>query len=124
LIDFSIKFSSPFERQHIPSGAHSDIGWWSALSAYWNSVQLIQPSCPNIFVATDVSGHKGLGGVWENLWYSSQYPRCYRSCNIQFKEIFAILQVILCWGDTWLGTHVVFQCDNQAVVEWLTGNTA
>jgi hypothetical protein len=90
---------------------------------HWNGVQLIGPECPTIFVETDASGCKGLGGVWQDFWFSARCPRRFRDRDIQFKEIYAILQAILQWGDTWFGTHVVFRCDNQAVVQWLTSDT-
>ena len=124
LIDFSSKFSTPFSRLHIPSGARSDLGWWSALSAHWNGVQIIDPDRPTIYVETDASGRKGLGGVWQDFWFASCCPRRFRDRDIQFKEIYTILQAILRWGDTWFGTHVVFRCDNQAVVQWLSSDTA
>ena len=108
LLDFSLTFTSPFATCYIPKSAASDICWWQTFSAQWNSVMVLTLSLPSISVYTDASGQKGLGGVISDQWFSAQMLRCYRCHNIQFKEIFAILYAILCWGDSWVGHHVTF----------------
>jgi len=45
--------------------------------------------------------------------------RCLRrfcSRDIQFKEIYAVLQAILRWGHLWKGHHIVFHVDNYTLV--------
>ena len=125
LFDFSSSFSTPRSSRHIPASAHADIRWWAVFSQLWNGVRLITPrKYSGIPVFTDASGRKGLGGVFGTQWFSSCCPRCHRDRDIQFKEVYAVLRAVLCWGDQWSGQHVSFFCDNQAVVVWLNSGTA
>ncbi|PPR04749.1 hypothetical protein CVT24_006895 [Panaeolus cyanescens] len=124
IIDFSMKFHSPFQRLHIPTGCRADLHWWKCFASAWNGVRLLAPSRQSFSVFTDASGSKGIGGYWLNQWFSSRMPRKHRTKDIQFKELFAILHAILCWGDAWSDSHVNFYCDNQAVVAWMSSGTA
>src|SRR5882724_9677905 len=71
----------------------------------------------------DTSGSKGLGGIFKDRWYSSRCLHHFRTCDIQFKEIYAVLQVILRWGHLWRGHHIIFHMDNSAVVLALSSGT-
>lgn len=124
IFDFSASFDGkPFTRRRVPSGVRSDIAWWLAFSREWNGIRLLQPSAPTLHIYTDASGTKGLGGYFGDLWFCTRVARRHRAKDIQFKELYAILHAILCWGHTWSGQHIVFHCDNQDVVSWLTKGT-
>jgi hypothetical protein len=123
IIDFSMKFDSPFQRLHVPSGVRADLRWWTMFSSPWNGVRVLTDQRDQISIYTDASGSKGLGGYSGRAWFSARVPRRFRGRDIQFKEIAAILHAILCWGDTWQGRHIIFHCDNQAVVAWLSSGT-
>lgn len=86
-------------------------------------MRILDNDAPSFQVFTDASGTKGLGGVFENYWFSSHIPRRFRGEDIQFKETYAVLQAILRWGDFWDGSHVNFNVDNQAVVSWLNSGS-
>jgi hypothetical protein len=123
IFDFQSKFRSPFCRLRVPTGVRSDIAWWAIFSKQWNGVRLLRPSLPLMDVYSDASGWKGIGAVLDHRWFASRIPRRYRNRDIQFKELYAILRVILHWGDEWSAHHVVFHCDNQDVVAWLSSGT-
>ena len=123
IIDFSMRFQSPFQRLYITKGVKADIHWWRTFCTPWNGVRLLSPSLPVVDVHTDASGRKGIGGICQSEWFSSRVPRRYHNRDIQFKEVFAILHAILCWGSAWANHHLTFYCDNQAVVAWLTSGT-
>jgi hypothetical protein len=123
IIDFSMKFRSPFQKLHVAKGVRADICWWQTFCTPWNGIHLLRPSIPSVIVHTDASGRKGIGGVCNARWFSSRVPRRYRGRDIQFKEVFAILHAILRWGDTWANHHLTLYCDNEAVVSWLTSGT-
>jgi hypothetical protein len=116
LFDFQSWFQSPFSHLHILSGIKSDIAWWLVFSMHWNGICILQPSHPLVELFTDASGKKGLGGVLDHCWFASHIARQFCNCDIQFKELYAILQAILHWGNEWSGHHVKFQCDNQGDV--------
>jgi Reverse transcriptase (RNA-dependent DNA polymerase) len=123
LIDFSMTFSSPFARRRVPAYARADIRWWHQFAHAWNGVRIIAPTYPTIHVYTDASGSKGIGGVFDDRWFSSRVPRRFRSRDIQFKEIYAVLHAILRWGHLWRHHHVVFHVDNEAIVATLAKET-
>jgi len=70
-------------------------------------------------VHTDASGTKGLGGTFRDKLFSMRCLRRFCSRDIQFKEIYAVLQAILRWGHLWKGHHIVFHMDNYTVVSAL-----
>ena len=98
LINFSMTFTSPFTSCHILAYATANILWWWTFTFMWNGVRLIQPTQATVHVYTDARGCKGLRGVFGPHWFSSHVPFQFRDHDIQFKEIYAILQAILCWG--------------------------
>ena len=66
---------------------------------------------------------KDLVVFFDNLWFLSRILCHFCGEDIQFKETYAVLQAILCWGDLWDGAHVNFNVDNQAVVAWLNSGS-
>ncbi|PIL25946.1 hypothetical protein GSI_11700 [Ganoderma sinense ZZ0214-1] len=94
LIEFSMTFPSPLS----------------------NGIRLIAPTRPTVHVFTDASSleRKGIGGVFGSMWFASRVPHRFHKRDIQFKELFAVIQAVLCWGYQWSGCHVVFHIDNPA----------
>ena len=123
LIRFSTSFPHQFSIRRIPNSAKADVAWWSAFASHWNGVRLLNASRPIVVVHTDASGVKGIGGHLGKEWFATRVPRRYREKDIQVKEFYAILHAVLCWGGAWKGSHVVFHCDNQAVVDVLNTGT-
>jgi hypothetical protein len=123
LINFSMTFRSPFTVRRVPAYALADIMWWHTFAFAWNGIRLITPFYPTVHVYTDASGTKGIGGILGSLWFSSRVPRRFRKRDIQFKEIYAVLQAILRWGHLWRHHHVVFHVDNEAIVDAITKET-
>ncbi|PPQ83077.1 hypothetical protein CVT24_012468, partial [Panaeolus cyanescens] len=124
IFDFQSRFHSRFHRLHVSSGVKADLRWWSTFCTSWNGVRLLGQAQQQHHVFTDASGTKGIGGHFQNHWFASRVPRRFRSRDIQFKELYAILQAILRWADVWSHSHVIFHCDNQAVVAWLESGTS
>ncbi|KAK7020836.1 hypothetical protein R3P38DRAFT_2418803, partial [Favolaschia claudopus] len=63
-------------------------------------------------IFTDASGSKGAGGVFQTNWFSIRIPNRYRTRDIKFKELFAVVHALLCWGPQLSGSHVTFHIDN------------
>ena len=123
LINFSCSFTSPYTTRHIPNYVRSEIRWWHTYAFLWNGVHLIAQHHDSVHVFTDASGKKGLGGIFGTEWFSSRVPRRFRERDIQFKELYAVLQAILRWGHKWVDKHVVFHIDNQVDVRALENDT-
>lgn len=112
LEDFSSSFTSPFATRRITRIAKRDLLWWSTFSHSWNGIHLITPSRPTVHIYTDASGTKGIGGVFHSSWFSIPTPHRYKSRDIKFKELYAVIYAILCWGPQLARHHVVFHIDN------------
>lgn len=112
---FSSSFRSRNTRRRITSAVRRDLDWWLAVSTTWNGIRLLTPNRPVLHIFTDASGTKGIGGIFSASWFATRIPRRYRKHDIQFKELFAVLHAVLCWGEHFRAHHVVFHVDNQAV---------
>jgi len=87
IIYFSMTFKCKFALRHIPAYARADIRWWLGYAQSWNGIQVLTKPWPTLHVYMDTSGLKGLGGIFRKEWFSSRCPCCFRSRDIQFKEI-------------------------------------
>jgi hypothetical protein len=81
----------------------------------WNGIRLICPQRRTLHVYTDASGTKGIGGYFGTRWFSVRCLRRYRKQHIQVKEMLAVVHAVLCWGDNFRSTHVIFHIDIEAV---------
>jgi hypothetical protein len=115
LYDFESEFTTSFSRRRLSKAARRDIAWWATFAMEWNGIRFISPQRRVLHVYTDASGTKGLGGFFGANWFSVRCPRRHQTHHIQVKEMLAVVHAILCWGDEFRGTHVVFHVDNEAV---------
>src|SRR5467141_1808095 len=99
------------------------MAWWSAYAWHWNGIQILEQPRATLHIYTDASSKKGLGSIFSNTWFSSRCPRRFRLRDIQFKEIYVVLQVIMRWGHLWNGHHIVFHIDSTPVALVLTSGT-
>ena len=44
-------------------------------------------------------------------------PQRHRTKHIDWNEAYAILFALAKWGEKWKGLHIVFMCDNSAIVD-------
>jgi Reverse transcriptase (RNA-dependent DNA polymerase) len=107
-------------RQRLTKSAQLDLTWWAAFLPIWSGVSMIQISRERIYIATDASGAKGIGGAWlcDNIQiFSTRVKRRHRSKHINWKELFAIVYAFASWSEQWTNKQVIVFCDNEAVVE-------
>src|SRR5882724_11287806 len=105
----------------MPAYAHTDVQWWLSYTHTWNGIQILDLPKPTLHVYTDASGSKGLGGIFGNEWFSTRCPHCFMDRDIQFKDIYTVLQAILQWGISWEGHHVI---DNSAIVAGISSGSS
>ena len=92
-----LSYLHPFAMQHISSAARRDLRWWATLLPHWSGIRMINSTCPRIYVHTDASGSKGIGGWYNSDAFSSRCPRQYRSKRIEWKEAYAVLFAFAKW---------------------------
>ena len=74
---------------------------------------------------SDASGSWGCGAMSsESHWFQLQWPPHLMSASIAFKEMIPVVISAAIWGHQWSGKHVLFRCDNMAVVAVLNHRTA
>ena len=98
-----MSFTCQFTKRHIPATARADLAWWSTYAESWNGVHLLQKARPTLHVHTDASGTKGIGSTFGANWYTSCVPQRLCHAHIQVKELYAVLQALLHWGEHWRG---------------------
>jgi ribonuclease HI len=74
-------------------------------------------------VATDTSGLKGIGGVYNDRIFSSRVPSHHHVKHINWKEMFAILHALIIWHKEWVHGSVDVACDNTAVVNGINNRS-
>jgi hypothetical protein len=112
-----------FRRARLSSSAKSDLRWWQLFLSHWSSISLLQLSRSTFDVATDASGLKGIGGIYNNHIFSSRVPSRHRTKHINWKEMFAILHALILWHKEWIHGSVDIACDNTAVVNGINNRS-
>src|SRR5438045_9246928 len=79
-------------RFRLTPDSQNDLRWWLQ---FRSSVSMIQLSRIFFDVATDASGAKRMGGVYNRLIFSERIPSRYKSKKIDWKEMSAILHAFL-----------------------------
>jgi len=87
-------------------------------------LELLGLELDSVTMEAHFSEEKLIGGVFKKFWLSSQMPCHFCSRDIHFKELYAIIQAILHWGDHWGNHHITSYCDNQNEVSWLSSGTS
>lgn len=105
-----------------------DLDWWYTFLQSWNGVSFwLYPGVPvisNVIVATDASGSIGYGAIYKQQWFNGWWVPAHISQSIAFKELFPIVLAAHVWGHQWRRKHVMFKCDNEAVVFTLNKRTS
>ncbi len=118
---FSLLRRNKYNRRHlrtrISSTARRDIRWWLYFLTAWSSVSMIHLSRVNYDAATDASGIKGIGGIFNGRIFSERIPSRHREKHINWKEMFAILHAFILWHKECAGGRLRLACDNSAVVD-------
>ena len=106
----------------------ADLEWWCLFIVSWNGVSLLhsfQARSPDVHVWSDASGSWGCGAFWQDHWFQLEWGALpIAGASIAPKEFFPIIVACLLWGELWQGKLVCFHCDNEAVVNVITRQSA
>lgn len=99
-----------------------DLEWWHTLSS-WNDVSFwlfpgLSPPA-DVEVISDTSGSLGFGAYLNGAWFSGSCADQQQSQSIAYKELFPVVLAARDRGAQWPRQHILFRCDNEAVVHIL-----
>jgi len=135
--------------RRISGEARKDLGWWSKVLVRQPERSIDPRARQALIVWTDAAGTKGLGAFYIDYRPSGEQrekaAHCIKACrvpapgsafstslprhilrkreHINTKEIPAVEQALLYWGERWRGTRVIMNIDNHAVVHALENQT-
>ena len=105
-----------------------DLEWWHTFLSSWNGVSfwlfpgMSPPS--DAEVVSDASGSLGFGAYLSGAWFSGSWADVQKSQSIAYKELFPVVLAARVWGAQWPRQHILFRCDNEAVVHILNTRTS
>ena len=110
-------------RIYLSLSIKADLTWWSRFLADWNGIRLLKQyaSRPTMHIWTDASSNIGLRGfiledppILTNAReaFSILLSNRWRSKDIQFKEMIAVLYALRQWRSKLASARVVIYCDN------------
>lgn len=125
LIDLSSASLELSDTVSLTEDALEDIRWWSEFSADWNGAAFFQDpimTSEQLNFFTDASG-LGLGGWFEDRWFSIVLPKTDHTVPIHLLEFCAVAIAIVTWSDKLSNKQVLISTDNNDIVQvWKTGS--
>ena len=115
---------------HLTTDFKSDLAWWRTFLQCWNGksmMRVLTPLQPPAFtITTDASGSWGCGAYWleTHKWLQRPWLGLWEHVPIHTKELLPILLAAATWGARWRDSHILFKCDNMAVVNILASSTS
>ena len=119
LIELSTKAKELHHHLRLNVSIRSDLMWWTYFLENWNGVGLMSSLAKRpaeVTVTSDASGSWGCGAFCNKEWFSLQWGECWKELHITIKELLPVVIASILWGKTWTGKHILFRCDNAAVV--------
>eukprot|EP00794_Sanderia_malayensis_P000850 gene850-biopygen113 len=108
----------------LSSEALADLLWWQRLLTACNGKSLFlynqQTPVQDISISSDAAGSLGFAAINGLAWFAQPWPKGCENLSIAVKELIPIVLAAYVWGPTWSRLHVLFKCDNMAVVECLS----
>lgn len=74
-------------RRRIPAEACRDLVWWLNFLPSFNGIFSICPPPPELMVYTGASGKLGVGGYWDDVFFSERCPKAKMALPIHWKEM-------------------------------------
>ena len=111
----------------LSESAKADLRIWAEFLAHYNGISVMteSPKCDSntIHLLSDASD-LGFGGSYAKQWIQGRWDPFWKSLNIAVRELYPILVLVKLFGHLWENHHIIFHCDNQAIVSCLNKHTA
>ena len=112
------KVSKPNHLVRLNFDTRADLAWCQCLLCHWNSVSFFSCPCPIHPHTFNAPGSFGCGAYYPylNSWCQLPWPLAWSNTGITTKELVPVIAMAALWGIQWVGSHVCFHSDNEAVV--------
>ena len=125
LIDLSCSVTSLNHHIYLNNEARADNSWWCSFLPTWNGVAYFQEdpiSASSLTFFTDASD-LGMGGIFDNSWFSCPWPSQKLLPHINICELLAVVTAIFTWGNHFQNKQIIIYTDNLAIVHvWKSGS--
>jgi hypothetical protein len=117
--DATIGVKKPHHFVRITHGIRHDLTLWHAFLSNYNGVTIISrppvSDSVSLHLYSDAS-KQAFGATFASRWIRVAWPERWQSLSITVLELYPILTLVATFASDLSHTHVVFHCDNQAVV--------
>ena len=128
LIALSTRVNNLNHFIYINEETRKDILWWHDFIGIWNGKSLLQSppvTSSALKLFTDASGALGFGAVFNNAWFSSEWPPNLQGKDINYKELFSLVAAVFTWGVELSNKQVIMHTDNLSITRiWMSGTTS
>ena len=110
----------------IDYNTHKDVYWWHKFLPTYDGVSIMWMEMfqEDTIFSTDAC-LTGLGGVlWGKAYFRRSLPIVYRTFNIAYLEMLAIIVALKAWGEVLENKRILVKCDNEAVVQVINSGRA
>ncbi len=126
LIDMTLG-KQPGDKVWLSRGAQKDLQVWREFLQKYNGVSIIREPVPchshEINLYTDASD-LAYAAVYGSQWFQGEWNRSWKAKNIAVRELYPILLLTELFHGKWQNQHIIFWCDNQAIVTIINKQTS
>ena len=120
--------TSRLHHFRVSSEIKKDLSWWQTFLPQWNGIRLLHHPQQILWLWTDASGQKGIGGYFlrpgETLSsiqtparvFSTTVPQRHKAKHINFNEMYAVLHALRTLTTESRAGRIKLHCNNEAVV--------
>ncbi|KAJ1152619.1 hypothetical protein NDU88_005394 [Pleurodeles waltl] len=118
----------PHHHVRLRASVKEDLRMWIGFLQEFNGVTMLVDDSDwfwQIQIFSDASGAHGFGLFWDGHWAAERWPLSWRKAkhSIAFLEFFPLVALSI-WGSTFANRNVVFNVDNQSVVNLVNSQRA
>jgi len=128
MLDLLCFFCSRDHPIPLSSEFRLDLQWWHDFLTTWHGVNLWlfpgMSSPTDVEMTSDAAGSLGFEAYYNSEWFTGAWVPSQADQSIAYKELFPVVVASHVWGPQWPRRHILFRCDNEAVVHILIARTS
>ena len=117
----------PWYLLRLSKAVKQDLDLWEQFLLHYNGITIISHKphllSRDIHLTSDASKW-GFGGTYQIFWIQGHWPDHWKKHDIAVLELYSILMLVVTFGTLLANSHVIFHCDDQAIVAVLNKQTS